>query len=159
MADVFCNTSPLQYLHQVGHLELLPMLYKRVQVAEAVVAELGEGISGGIVLPELEELPWATMRAVSKTGMLAPGLGRGEAETLALAVESPGSLVILDDAAARRVAVAAGVSLVGTLGVLLLAKQQGHIRAVRPILDHLARLRFRLSERVRRDALIDAAEW
>ena len=158
MADVFCNTSPLQYLHQVGHLELLPTLFEHVQVAEAVVAELAEGIRARVALPNVEQLPWATTRAVPNTSRLVSDLGRGEAETIALGLESPDSLVVLDDARARRAAAAARLSVIGTVGVLLLAKEGGHIETVRPILDHLARLRFRLGERVRWQALVEAGE-
>ena len=75
--DVFCNTSPLQYLHQVGELELLPALFEHVQVAEAVAAELAEGIKRQIALPNVEQLPWATTRTVSDTGLLLSGLGIG----------------------------------------------------------------------------------
>ena len=158
MADVFCNTSPLQYLHQVGHLELLPTLFTHVQVAEAVVAELAAGIRRETALPDVEQLAWVTTRAISDTGLLASGLGRGEAETLALSLESPGSLVILDDAEARRAAKAAQLNVIGTVGVLLLAKERGHIEAIRPVIDHLGRLGFRLSELVRIDALTKAGE-
>ena len=158
MVDVFCNTSPLQYLHQVGHLELLPTLFKHVQVAEAVVAELAEGMRRETALPNVEHLPWVTTRAVLNTGELVSGLGRGETETLALSLESPGSLVILDDAEARRVAKAAQLDVVGTVGVLLLAKERGHIETIRPIMDRLGRLGFRLSELVRMDALAKAGE-
>lgn len=32
MRDVICNTSPLQYLYQIGFLHLLPTLFGRIQV-------------------------------------------------------------------------------------------------------------------------------
>jgi hypothetical protein len=49
--EVISNTSPLQYLHQVGLLDLLPALYTRVTVMEAVAAELEDGRAAGIDLP------------------------------------------------------------------------------------------------------------
>ena len=158
MADVFCNTSPLQYLHQVGHLALLPTLYRHVQVAEAVVAELAEGAKQQVALPNVEQLPWVTTRAVSGAGELSAGLGRGESETIALGLESSNGLVVLDDAAARRVAVAARLEVIGTVGVLLLGKERGHVGRIGPTLDHLGRIGFRLGERLRRQVLIDAGE-
>lgn len=64
MPDVICNTSPLQYLHQAGVLELLPALAGHVYVPEAVVVELREGQRRNILLPTLEEFAWLTVRPV-----------------------------------------------------------------------------------------------
>jgi predicted nucleic acid-binding protein len=76
-------------------------------------------------------------------------LGPGEAQVLALALEEPGSLVILDDGFARAVATARGIRLTGTAGVLLKAKQEGHIHAVAPLLDTLRQQGFWLSDATR----------
>jgi len=53
LPEVICNTSPIQYLHQLGLLDLLPKLVKRVTVPPAVVEELAEGRAAGINLPDL----------------------------------------------------------------------------------------------------------
>ena len=116
------------------------------------------GRRAGVALPDVERLPWVTTQAVSDTGKLISGLGSGEAETIALSLESPGGLVILDDAEARQTAAAAQLDVIGTVGVILLAKERGHIATVRPTLDHLDRLGFRLSELVRIEALTKAGE-
>lgn len=65
MPDVICNTSPFQYLHQIGHLALLPKLVSRIIVPTAVADELAEGWRRGLDLPIPEELPWVDMRAPS----------------------------------------------------------------------------------------------
>ena len=158
MLDVFCNTSPLQYLHQVGKLEVLPRLFEQVQVAEAVVAELAEGRKRKVSLPDIGRLPWITTRVASDAKRLIPNLGRGEAETIALGLEAPNALVVMDDAAARKAASAERLSVIGTVGVLLLAKEQGYIDAVGPALASLEEMGFRLSERLHRQALFEAGE-
>ncbi len=89
---------------------------------------------------------------------LAAGLGLGEREVLALAVELDAPLVILDDALARRFARRLQIPLTGTLGLLLKAKQQGQIQRVGPYLDHLEALRFRLDASTRVDILALANE-
>jgi hypothetical protein len=61
-----------------------------------------------------------------------------------LALEFPGATVILDDLLARRVAESLNLHLTGTLGLLLDAKQAGLISQVRPFLDQLQTLRFRI---------------
>lgn len=144
MPDVVCDASPLQYLHQLGLLDLLRAQYGAVTVPLAVVSELRAGAARGIDLPALESLDWVICRRVAG-GPLLPlvtDLGAGEREVLALAVESPGSLVVLDDAVARRYARLLGLRLTGTLGVLLKAKDTGRLPALAPVLDKLQALRF-----------------
>jgi uncharacterized protein len=65
------------------------------------------------------------------------GLDRGEAEVLALAVEHSARLVIIDERKGRRYARRLGLSLTGTLGVLLLAKEEGLVTAVAPLIRQL----------------------
>ena len=158
MPAVFCNTSPLQYLHQIGHLDALPALFGEVQVAEAVVAELAEGVKRRVALPNIDQLPWVKRRRISDEERSKVGLGRGEAETIALARHDRDALVILDDGAARRTAIAAGLRVIGTVGVLLLAKERGHVEAIAPSLVQLVRVGFRLGAQLRRVALSRANE-
>ena len=58
MPDIICNTSPLQYLHQIGRLGLLPHLVSRIVVPAAVAGELAEGRRLGMDLPIPESLPF-----------------------------------------------------------------------------------------------------
>ena len=157
---MICNTSPLQYLHQVGQLHLLPALVGRIVIPPAVAAEIDAGRTLGLNLPDVSATSWIeSRRPVSALALpLVTDLGPGETEVLALALESPGAVVILDDAVARRVAATLHVCLTGTLGVLLDAKRQGLITAVTPILDELEALRFRLASRTRAAILELAGE-
>jgi predicted nucleic acid-binding protein len=77
---------------------------------------------------------------------------------LALALEAPGSLVLLDDRLARAVARMRNIRMTGTAGVLLKAKQEGHITAVAPLLERLLQLDFRLSNAVKASILKLARE-
>ncbi len=56
MPDVVSNTTPLQYLHQVGRLDLLTRMYQRVIVPQAVADELRQGELQGIDVPDLDQL-------------------------------------------------------------------------------------------------------
>ena len=75
----------------------------------------------------------------------APDLGRGEKEVLALGMEIPGAVVILDDRRARLYAELLKLTFTGTLGILLRAKTEGRIPRLEPILKHLDKLGSRLS--------------
>ena len=118
MPEVICNTSPLQYLHQLGKLDILPALAKTVTVPPAVTAELAEGQRLGVNVPELRGLDWVTVRTPASLPALslASDLGPGESQALALALETEDSLIVLDDGLGRRVAEALGLRLTGTLG-------------------------------------------
>jgi len=147
VTNVICNTSPFQYLHQIDQLRILPALAGKIIVPSAVVDEITAGRVAGVDLPDLAQLDW--VMAQSPAGQsalpLIPDLGAGESEVLMLALEIPGATVILDDMLARRVAESLNLHLTGTLGLLLDAKQAGLIPQVRPLLDQLQTLRFRLS--------------
>ncbi len=77
---------------------------------------------------------------------------------LALGLEMPGAIVVLDDRLARRTAESLGIPLTGTLGMLVDAKRQGFVLEVAPLLDRLQTLGFRLSMRMRETVLNVAGE-
>jgi uncharacterized protein len=151
LPEIICNTSPLQYLYQIGGLDLLASIAKRVAVPPAVVAELAEGKRLGVELPDVAALDWITIRRPASAAVLplVSELGPGETEVLMLALESPGAVVILDDRLARWVAKTVGIPTTGTLGILRDAKAAGFIAAVEPWLDRLQNRGFRLAFQTR----------
>ncbi|MBI1993329.1 MAG: DUF3368 domain-containing protein [Deltaproteobacteria bacterium] len=160
MAEVICNTSPLQYLHQLGALHFLPALVKTITIPPAVEQELDIGRRLGLNLPDLESLNWVVVRRPSSSVALplVTDLGPGEREVLALALETPDSVCVLDDGLARQVAKTLQLRITGTLGVLIDAKQAGIVSAVCPLLDQLQSLGFRLAPHTRVAALRLAGE-
>jgi hypothetical protein len=160
LPEVICNTSPLQYLYQLGLLHLLPALAGRVIVPSAVVDELAAGRALGVNLPDPTVLDWVTIKRPASASALplVTDLGPGETEVLMLALELKDVVVVLDDALARRVAETLGIQLTGTLGLLLDAKRTGLVSAVKPLLDQLENLRFRLAPHTRAAVLKLAGE-
>lgn len=159
MRDVVSNTSPLLYLHQLGCIDLLPALYSKVVVPKSVVAELAAGRAVGHDVPDVTTLPWAVVVSSPTLALLAlaTDLGKGESEAIAIAHER-NALLILDDALARRHANLIGVTLTGTLGVLLKAKSDGLIPNVSTLVGRLTQLGFRLSAQTREAVLKLAKE-
>jgi uncharacterized protein len=160
LPEVVCNTSPIQYLHQLGLIHLLPALVGRVIVPPAVVDELLEGRALGVNLPDLTALDWVEIRRPVSVAAepLITDLGSGETEVLMLALELCDAVVVLDDALARRVAHTLEIRITGTLGILLDAKHAGLISTIGPILDQLQDLRFRLASQTRAAVLKIAGE-
>jgi predicted nucleic acid-binding protein len=150
----------LQYLYQLELLHILPALAEGVIVPPAVVDELVDGKVLGVSLPDIAELDWISVkRPISAAALpLVTDLGPGETEVLALALELPKTVAVLDDALARRVAQLLDLPLAGTLGLLIDAKKVGLIAAVEPWLDRLQALRFHLAERTRTAVLRLAGE-
>jgi predicted nucleic acid-binding protein len=136
---VIANTSPLFYLHQVGHLEVLRALYGRIVIPVAVQAELAAGGQAGFATPDISRAKWIEVRPVRSKELIPAvvDLGPGEAEVLALGLEHPGSLLILDDRLGRRVAHLNSLTYTGTVGVLVKAKQAGHLKEIRGIVQQL----------------------
>jgi predicted nucleic acid-binding protein len=157
---VISNTSPLFYLHRLRHLDVLQQLYQGLVVPEAVRNELHIGRVQGEDAPDIAAYDWIEVRSVLVPDgiKLITDLGPGEAQVLALALEEAGSLVILDDGLARAEAKARNIRLTGTAGVLLKAKQEGHIPAIAPLLDRLMQLGFWLSDTVKAAILAVAHE-
>ena len=140
------NTSPIFYLHRLGLLQILNRLYGDVTIPEAVRDESEKGREQGEDVPQLENYAWIQIMNVDMPEYLKliVDLGLGESEVLAIATNHPSALVVLDDKLARRIAKMQGFRLTGTAGVLLRAKEKGLIPALKPVIEKLMDLNFRL---------------
>ncbi len=146
MPEIIVNTSPLQYLYQLGQVDLLKNLYRQILVPFHVKEEIDAGRKLHVELPIIENYPWMKIIKSSNIGLIAfPSiLGKGEKEGMAIALEYPESTFILDDLNARKFATALGIKITGTLGILLKAKEQMHLTSISPYLDKLTQLGFRI---------------
>jgi uncharacterized protein len=147
LPEIISNTSPLQYLFQLGMLHVLPALAVQVIIPPAVADELRVGRESGIHLPNPADLNWLVLRPPVRAfaSRLVTDLGPGETEVLMLAIEAADPIVIFDDMLARRMARSLGIRLTGALGLLIDAKRAGLIPAVSPLMDRLQSMHFRLS--------------
>lgn len=89
---------------------------------------------------------------------LASDLGAGEIGAMALALEHPERVLLLDDMLARRTAQAAGLRVWGTLKVLLEAKSRGMLGEIEPLVARLSDAGMWISPDVRRRILVLAGE-
>jgi hypothetical protein len=155
---IVADSSPLIALAVIDQLELLSRLYAKVLIPPAVWDEVtvqGEGLPGAQAIRQAQ---WLTVQ-VPEAGLVEPLsilVDRGEAEAIALAQGISGSTVLLlDDAQARRVAERLGIARIGTLGILRRAKNMGLIFEVKVYIDQLLAngiyIRTNLVEAVLRD--------
>lgn len=160
VAEAITNTSPLVYLHRIHALDWLPKIFTTLWVPTSVVRELEEGQRRGFPVPRLNELPWlqlADPRSVPSE-WLALDLGAGELAVLSLGLERPNRIILLDDGLARRIAQAAGLTVWGTLKILLEAKSLGLVESIASILTQLKGAGMWLSDDVGRRILALAGE-
>jgi len=160
LAELICDTSALIALHQVGLLHILPALSPTVVMPAAVAQELATGRSEGHDAPDVAGVKWLRIRTPAARPALpdAKLLGVGESDALWVALETPGSVAVLDEVPARRVARELGIAFTGTLGLLVDAKNRGMIPAVAPVLLELDRHDFHMSPRIRETILKAAGE-
>ncbi|MBN1610460.1 MAG: DUF3368 domain-containing protein [Polyangiaceae bacterium] len=127
MTSAIVNSSPLIHLGDVGRLNLLSGLYASVFVPDAVFEEIRAKGTQDPAARAVEDASWLKVVGVGNipTALLAWDLGPGETSVLAHAMERPGTEAVVDDLAARRCAKAFGVTICGTLGLVLRAARRG----------------------------------
>jgi len=136
---IVSNSSPLIALEQIAQLHLLQSLFGEIFVPDGVASEVSASVR-----------PRLWIRQQSLLQPLLPetqtaALGLGEREAICLAVEMQASAIILDDEPARKTAGKLNLRVIGTAGILVLAKERQLIDSVRPCLDALIEHRFYLS--------------
>lgn len=146
------DSSALIALSRIGQLDLLQRLYVRVVLPAAVATEVG---------PTLTAQPWLVAAVPSSLDprVLGAGLGPGESEVISLALERGRLPVILDEERARRLAVSLGLPTIGTVGVVVEARRQGHIARACPVLDALVSNGFYASRSLYELSLRVVGEW
>jgi predicted nucleic acid-binding protein len=160
LARRFVNTSPLVFLVREDLLEMLRVGAGDIAVPEAVIAEIrGHGLDD----PTVQAIDRASWLMVVPSPAIPPAivawrLGPGESAVLALALAEAGSQAVIDDWGARRCARSLSIPVIGTLGLVLLAKQEGAIPAARPVVERLRRSGMYLSDEVIREALARVGE-
>ncbi len=124
---VVADTSPLQYLILIEHVDVLPALYGRVIVPPAVLTELAHERAPASVRTWLADKPeWLQVQTPNSTlTMTDTTLGPGESAAIALAEELSADALLIDDRAGRREAEKRRLAVLGTLRVLADAAEQG----------------------------------
>jgi len=134
---VVADAGPLIALGRLDALHLLPALFAEVQVTAMVLAECAAR-PGFIDAQRIEQavrdgwLKPCADQFEKPSGRLDPG----EASAIARALEIDAGL-LLDDRAAVVYARALGLKVIGTMGLLVLAKRRGLIEQVAPLIGQL----------------------
>jgi predicted nucleic acid-binding protein len=158
---VVSNAGPLISLSSINQLNLLKLLFGTVFIPQAVYREvviLGDNRPGQT---EVLKADWIRQLNVGNTAMsrlMLDKLDEGESESIVLASDLNADYIILDEKLARRKAKRIGLSVVGTLGIFLMAKKASHIQDVASLLADLEKTPFRMDNRIRLKILEKAGE-
>ena len=137
---VVSDASPLINLAHIHQLELLRTLYGTVEIPEAVWQEIVVNGTGQPGSAEVHNASWIRRKVVDDRNLvraLRQNLDAGEAEAIALAVESSAQLLLIDERLGRATAHHFGLRYIGLIGVLVEAKQKELISSVKSCLDDL----------------------
>ena len=159
---VVSNTTPLIGLASIQRFELLREIFGELIIAQAVYDEaVVAGREVGGAKREVSTATWIKTINVKDrlaVDVLLDELDLGEAETIVLARELGADWVLMDEKKGRRKLTQLGLQKIGTLGILLKAKQVGLIPALRPELDLLRQRGFGVSQGVIDAVLRQASE-
>lgn len=137
---VISDASPLINLAVIDQLDLLQQLYQEIIIPEAVYRELVEKGAGQTLADELGNIDWIKSQQVENRNLaeaLKLELDDGEAEAIALAVETKASLLLIDERKGRSIANNFDLQYIGIIGVLIEAKASQLIPEVKSVLDNL----------------------
>ncbi|HEY9598815.1 MAG TPA: DUF3368 domain-containing protein [Cyanophyceae cyanobacterium] len=124
---VVSDTSPICYLLLINQIEILQVLYNVVTIPQTVADELSASESPPVVKNWMTKPPdWLQVQASEILQSIElEKLDPGEQEAILLAEQLKADLVILDDKAARRIALERGLRIIGLLGILKDAARAG----------------------------------
>ena len=149
---VVSDTSPLGSLALIDYLWLLPNIYGTVVIPNLVANELTAAPDTRI--QNILTLDWIQVQPLSSTTIAETlqqnrNLDPGEAHAIALAIQLKADELLIDERLGRREAQRYGLSVIGLLGILVIAKQRNLIPKVQPVMDALSnQAGFRVSSQL-----------
>ncbi|VXD17386.1 Similar to tr/Q55985/Q55985 [Planktothrix serta PCC 8927] len=158
---IVSDTTPISELAKVELLDLLPQIFGKVVIPQGVFDELQTGQHPAASL--VQNLAWLEVVTVNNQQGVEElqksfNLDLGESEAIVLAEEIGASQLLIDEKAARKVAIARKLPLIGTVGILVLAKRRGLLGSVKDVLNQMQVKGTRISERLYGQVLTLAGE-
>lgn len=147
---IIADTTCFIILSKINELDILKKLYGSVYTTVDIASEFNEPLPEWVVVRPIIDL--------QKKQIIELQVDLGEASAIALALETPKSVIILDDWKARIFAEKLGLKITGTIGIIVKAKLNGIIPSIIPLLTKIKQTNFRLSATIIATALKDAGE-
>lgn len=148
------DASPLITLGKVSQIALIRRMTSDLVIPEGVVGEVDQGPADDQAKKWIHEGGACLVRRSTEIPPLIRSwdLGLGETEVISWAFLNPAYEAILDDRAARNCASSLGIRVRGTIGIILLAKKDGVLPLIKPLLTQLIDSGSRISPELFRAA-------
>ena len=158
---IVINTGPiLALIAGLGDLNILNFLYKRVIVPYEVCEEITAGGSTGFGVREFNDANF--LIKINKPAIIQPylhnSLDSGESSVIQTALDENIQTVCIDETVGRRIARLNGLTLTGSLGIMIRAKKEGHSFVLKNAIDTMQAQGIRLSEQIITFALNQVGE-
>jgi predicted nucleic acid-binding protein len=147
---IISDTSCLILLDKIGELSILNKLFGNITTTLEVAKEFGQPLPTWIEIKEPSDKNYQSIIEAS--------VDKGEASAIALAIELDDCLLIIDDLKGRKFAHQLGLTIIGTIGIIVDAKLTGIIPSVKPILTKIKSTNFRITEQLELLILKQAGE-
>jgi predicted nucleic acid-binding protein len=158
MRVIVSDTSPIRYLVLTGEADLLRKLYARILIPQAVYDELQRLQTPDAVRAWAQAAP-AWMEVIPETSpatasSVSSSLDSGERAAIALALDLKADLLLMDERAGAREARRLGLTVTGTLGILVRAAELGFVK-LGSALDKLQQTNFRVAPEMIQELLLE----
>ena len=145
---IVADTGPIVILAKLDHLHILAKLYAEIHIPETVLRE-ATYLTHRVDAQRIKRFIGGQIKVVSDLteddpAYLNRGLDAGETQAISLAKQAH-CPVLMDEKRGRSVAKSEKVDVLGTVGLLLKAKQAQLIPAISPLLDKMLENDYRLS--------------
>jgi predicted nucleic acid-binding protein len=171
MMPAVSDSGPFIYLATLHHIDLLPHYFQPLLTLPYVYDEVvtqGSGRPGAHELTTMCERGEVRLVEINNPRLIehlrhvssrTPSLSEVDALVVALATEQH-TMLLTDDNGVRMLAMAQNVPVIGSIGILLRARLDGMIAALKPLLDQLIAAGFHLDpqDHVYREALARVGE-
>ncbi len=156
------DSGPLIHLATAGQFHLLNRYFQKLLIVPEVYGEIviqGEGRYGQAELKQAVTDGWVLVEPVKDDALVqslaVPTMSKTDTVVLAFALERKATLILTDDSMLRGLAEQEGLRVMGSIGILTVARLDGLLSELKPVLDRLIDLGFYLEPNgpVYRDAL------
>ena len=159
---IVADSSPLIAFGSINQLSIVFELFGKIIIPQAVANECLVEITrpGAAAIAKAIETNKIQVHApidCQNHTEMRMILDEGEADAIALA-HSLNLPLVIDEKLGREIAQEMGIKIIGTVGILLLAKQKKIVKEIKPILMQLKNGRYFLSDKLIKEALKRARE-
>jgi len=154
---IVSNASPLIVLLKINKLSILKKLFEKIVIPDTVYKEITAKEHDKLVFDKLKWIETTSVKKTEMINLLEKLINKGEAEAIIFAKELNATL-LMDDAKARKYAKLLNIEVIGTLGLLKMAKKRGLVQSVRKVIDDMLNEGYYIEDRLVKKILKDVGE-